>query len=315
MSRRLHYESTSHPPTSTGLDTMRQIVYFIVVLLPLACFLVFAEMSSIPHEGFRLQGSANDHLDFTNVTVSRSKRQFRCPMNCYSSCVNNYQCQMSPVISVCVQGCCCPTNNVNLENLAILASERKDREGGIGMVRGKASDENEKFPNIVKLSCDLSILLFECTADSKFTINSSSNVNSLVGERAVLCVTNVEEIVLTIADCGIAYVYDCSKILREAHYRTKITACSGGPAVAACLGGLCGQGFFCTATNFCCRCQSGNTTGPCVNQQCPVGYMCNTNNYCCPLGSGGVLGPCVNGMCPNGYTCGAGNLCYMTAGK
>ncbi|UMM32312.1 hypothetical protein L5515_006155 [Caenorhabditis briggsae] len=93
------------------------------------------------------------------------------------------------------------------------------------------------------------------------------------------------------------------------------TACSGGPAVAACLGGLCGQGFFCSSNNYCCRCQSGNSTGPCVNQVCPTGFMCNTNNYCCPLGSGGVLGSCVNGVCPIGYTCGAGNLCYLSSGK
>uniref|UniRef100_A0A158PAF8 CC domain-containing protein n=1 Tax=Angiostrongylus cantonensis TaxID=6313 RepID=A0A158PAF8_ANGCA len=156
----------------------------------------------------KLQDIAVDHYDDANMTVSRTKRQFRCPPTCFSTCTNNYQCQMLPVVSVCVQGCCCPTNNVNLE-----------------------------------------------------------------------------------------------------------TACSGGPAVAACLAGLCGQGYFCTANNFCCRCQSGNTTGPCVNQECPVGYMCNTNNFCCPLGSGGVLGPCVNGVCPPGYTCGAGNLCYLTSGK
>lgn len=88
-------------------------------------------------------------------------------------------------------------------------------------------------------------------------------------------------------------------------YRNFPAACSGGPAVAACLGGLCGQGYFCSSNNYCCRCQSGNTTGlfrpnfhgrrsflsgECVNLQCPTGFLCNTNNYCCPLGSGGVLG-------------------------
>nr|CDP98841.1 Bm5185 [Brugia malayi] len=87
-------------------------------------------------------------------------------------------------------------------------------------------------------------------------------------------------------------------------------ACDGGPAVAACINGLCGQGFFCNSRGFCCRCASGNSTGPCVNNLCPAGYSCNVNNYCCPLGSGAVLGPCINNQCPAGYTCGAGNLCY-----
>ncbi|XGW05310.1 hypothetical protein V3C99_016018 [Haemonchus contortus] len=188
---------------------MRQIAYSLLALLPIACFLVFAKNPEEAAEGLKLHDDVSDHQhDDSNLTISRTKRQFRCPANCFSSCSNNYQCQAMPVQSICVQGCCCPSSSVNLE-----------------------------------------------------------------------------------------------------------TACSGGPAVAACLGGLCGQGFFCTTNNFCCRCQSGNTTGPCVNQQCPVGYMCNTNNYCCPLGSGGVLGPCVNGACPTGYTCGAGNLCYLTAGK
>ncbi|KHN74674.1 Uncharacterized protein C35A5.10 [Toxocara canis] len=90
------------------------------------------------------------------------------------------------------------------------------------------------------------------------------------------------------------------------------TACDGGPAVAACINGLCGQGYFCTAKGFCCRCQTGNTSGPCINGLCPAGFACNTNNYCCPLGSGTVLGPCINGQCPTGYSCGAGNLCYPT---
>ncbi|KAM3717815.1 Uncharacterized protein ACO02O_01831 [Dirofilaria immitis] len=89
-----------------------------------------------------------------------------------------------------------------------------------------------------------------------------------------------------------------------------LTVCDGGPAVAACINGLCGQGFFCNSRGFCCRCATGNSTGPCINNVCPTGYSCNTNNYCCPLGSGSVLGPCINGQCPLGYACGAGNLCY-----
>uniref|UniRef100_A0A915PN69 CC domain-containing protein n=1 Tax=Setaria digitata TaxID=48799 RepID=A0A915PN69_9BILA len=91
------------------------------------------------------------------------------------------------------------------------------------------------------------------------------------------------------------------------------TACDGGPAVAACINGLCGQGFFCNSRGFCCRCATGNSTGPCINNLCPAGYSCNTNYYCCPLGSGSVLGPCINNQCPTGYTCGAGNLCYSVA--
>ncbi|KAI1719456.1 hypothetical protein Ddc_08668 [Ditylenchus destructor] len=88
------------------------------------------------------------------------------------------------------------------------------------------------------------------------------------------------------------------------------SACDGDAAVAACLNGLCGQGYFCNSRNFCCRCQSGTSPGPCVNNLCPPGYACNTNNFCCSLGSGSVLGPCINGQCPAGYACGAGNLCY-----
>uniref|UniRef100_A0A0N5AU16 CC domain-containing protein n=1 Tax=Syphacia muris TaxID=451379 RepID=A0A0N5AU16_9BILA len=89
------------------------------------------------------------------------------------------------------------------------------------------------------------------------------------------------------------------------------TACDGSEAVAMCINGLCGQGWFCNSRNFCCRCQTGSSSGPCVNGLCPTGYACNTNNYCCPLGSGSVAGPCVNGNCPTGYVCGAGNLCYL----
>ncbi|VDO27682.1 unnamed protein product, partial [Onchocerca flexuosa] len=92
-----------------------------------------------------------------------------------------------------------------------------------------------------------------------------------------------------------------------------LTVCDGGPAVAACINGLCGQGFFCNNRGFCCRCASGNSTGPCINNKCPAGYSCSTNNYCCPLGSGSVLGPCINNQCPIGYACGAGNLCYAVA--
>uniref|UniRef100_A0A8R1TWS0 CC domain-containing protein n=1 Tax=Onchocerca volvulus TaxID=6282 RepID=A0A8R1TWS0_ONCVO len=91
------------------------------------------------------------------------------------------------------------------------------------------------------------------------------------------------------------------------------TVCDGGPAVAACINGLCGQGFFCNSRGFCCRCASGNSTGLCINNVCPAGYSCNTNNYCCPLGSGSVLGPCINNQCPIGFACGAGNLCYAVA--
>ncbi|CAD6193458.1 unnamed protein product [Caenorhabditis auriculariae] len=176
---------------------MKRFAFSVLVVLPLACFWVLQAEDS--PEGPEIRSA--------NETVSRAKRQFGCPANCYSSCSNSQQCQQYSVSAVCVQGCCCPSGN----NLA--------------------------------------------------------------------------------------------------------TACSGGPAVAACLGGLCGQGYFCSSNNFCCRCQSGNATGECVNQQCPVGYLCNTNNYCCPLGSGAVLGSCVSGLCPTGFTCGAGNLCYLSTGK
>ncbi|KAE9554364.1 hypothetical protein FO519_002423 [Halicephalobus sp. NKZ332] len=90
------------------------------------------------------------------------------------------------------------------------------------------------------------------------------------------------------------------------------TACDGDAAVAACLNGLCGQGYFCSTKNYCCRCQSGASVGPCVNGFCPAGYACNTNDYCCPIGSSAALDICINGSCQTGYVCGAGNLCYPT---
>jgi len=92
------------------------------------------------------------------------------------------------------------------------------------------------------------------------------------------------------------------------------TACDGEEAVAGCLNGLCGQGYFCSKRKFCCRCQTGKSVGPCVNGLCPAGYACNSNNYCCAIGSSSVLGPCINDLCPAGYECGAGDLCYQTGG-
>uniref|UniRef100_A0A7E4VGN0 CC domain-containing protein n=1 Tax=Panagrellus redivivus TaxID=6233 RepID=A0A7E4VGN0_PANRE len=88
------------------------------------------------------------------------------------------------------------------------------------------------------------------------------------------------------------------------------TACSGDAAVAGCINNLCGQGYFCSNQNYCCRCSSGSSSGPCVNGLCPAGYACNTNDYCCAIGSTSVLNTCDNGECSNGYECGQGNLCY-----
>ncbi|CAD5230876.1 unnamed protein product [Bursaphelenchus xylophilus] len=95
--------------------------------------------------------------------------------------------------------------------------------------------------------------------------------------------------------------------------KTLTGSCDGEDAVAACLNNLCGQGFFCTRSNYCCRCPVGKSIGNCVNGKCPVGYSCNTNNYCCAVGMIGVAGECVNGKCPSGYSCGDGNLCYSTS--
>ncbi|KAI1720688.1 hypothetical protein DdX_04931 [Ditylenchus destructor] len=88
------------------------------------------------------------------------------------------------------------------------------------------------------------------------------------------------------------------------------TACDGEEAVAGCMNGLCGQGYYCTRRQFCCRCSSGKSIGQCINGNCPAGYACNANNYCCAVGAGAVLGKCVNGLCPAGFACGAGDLCY-----
>uniref|UniRef100_A0AC34RP46 CC domain-containing protein n=1 Tax=Panagrolaimus sp. JU765 TaxID=591449 RepID=A0AC34RP46_9BILA len=101
----------------------------------------------------------------------------------------------------------------------------------------------------------------------------------------------------------------CCQTLTEVNLDT---ACSGDVAVAGCINGLCGQGYFCQNNYFCCRCSSGASSGPCVNNLCPAGYACNTNDYCCPIGSSSVLGFCVNGACPTGYECGQGNLCYQS---
>lgn len=39
------------------------------------------------------------------------------------------------------------------------------------------------------------------------------------------------------------------------------TACDGDEAVAACMNGLCGQGFYCTRQQYCCRCANGKSIG------------------------------------------------------
>ncbi|KAL3101328.1 hypothetical protein niasHT_028084 [Heterodera trifolii] len=90
------------------------------------------------------------------------------------------------------------------------------------------------------------------------------------------------------------------------------TACDGEEAVAACLNGLCGQGYFCQRGKYCCRCPVGKSIGRCVNGLCPIGYVCNSNDFCCAVGitTGGAIGPCVNGECPEGFACGEGDLCY-----
>uniref|UniRef100_A0A914HHB9 Uncharacterized protein n=1 Tax=Globodera rostochiensis TaxID=31243 RepID=A0A914HHB9_GLORO len=93
------------------------------------------------------------------------------------------------------------------------------------------------------------------------------------------------------------------------------TACDGEEAVAACLNGLCGQGYFCQRGKYCCRCPVGKSIGRCVNGLCPVGYVCNSNDFCCAVGTnGGAIGPCVNGECPEGFACGEGDLCYPNSG-
>uniref|UniRef100_A0AC34RPG2 Uncharacterized protein n=1 Tax=Panagrolaimus sp. JU765 TaxID=591449 RepID=A0AC34RPG2_9BILA len=161
----------------------------------------------IPEEPTTVQPKTDEHVEGESHdgTISRVKRQFGCPVGCYSSCSNNFQCRRYSIKSYCINGCCC---------------------------------------------------------------GSTTNLS---------------------------------------------TACSGDAAVAGCINGLCGQGYFCSSNNYCCRCQSGSSPGPCVNGYCPAGYACNTNDYCCPIGSSAVLDQCVNGQCPTGYTCGAGNLCYQTS--
>lgn len=44
---------------------------------------------------------------------ARVKRQFGCPSGCYSSCMNNQQCQRYQVATVCMLGCCCPQTNLS----------------------------------------------------------------------------------------------------------------------------------------------------------------------------------------------------------
>uniref|UniRef100_A0A1I7SBJ1 CC domain-containing protein n=1 Tax=Bursaphelenchus xylophilus TaxID=6326 RepID=A0A1I7SBJ1_BURXY len=53
------------------------------------------------------------HDDPTPGNSTRVKRQFGCPSGCYSSCMNNAQCQRYQVATVCMLGCCCPQTNLS----------------------------------------------------------------------------------------------------------------------------------------------------------------------------------------------------------
>uniref|UniRef100_A0A7E4ZVZ5 CC domain-containing protein n=1 Tax=Panagrellus redivivus TaxID=6233 RepID=A0A7E4ZVZ5_PANRE len=46
-------------------------------------------------------------------TISRVKRQYGCPSNCFSTCSNNYQCKRYNLRSSCVKGCCCTSTNIS----------------------------------------------------------------------------------------------------------------------------------------------------------------------------------------------------------
>ncbi|TKR86668.1 hypothetical protein L596_011213 [Steinernema carpocapsae] len=167
--------------------------------LAFAVLLGFLALASAAPSDPLFDSGAAGNISF----LTRAKRQYGCPANCFSSCSNTNQCQGYQVATMCVQGCCCPAPTPDLNS-----------------------------------------------------------------------------------------------------------ACSGKPAVAGCLNGLCGQGFFCQNNNYCCRCANGAEADRCVNGVCPAGYACNTNDYCCPIG-GNVGGQCVGGQCPPAFVCGAGNLCYQ----
>lgn len=76
---------------------------------------------------------------------------------------------------------------------------------------------------------------------------------------------------------------------------------------AACLNGLCGAGYTCTAQNLCCRntvvtqrCQDGTlATGTCPTGFCAAGSVCTPENLCCRITA--------NSEWPKGLGCPEGN--------
>ena len=51
----------------------------------------------------------------SQFTLSRAKRQYGCPSNCFSSCNSNSQCRIYQANAACIGGCCCP-QEVNLDS-------------------------------------------------------------------------------------------------------------------------------------------------------------------------------------------------------
>ena len=54
-----------------------------------------------------VESSPDDEAHHDGPLISRVKRQWGCPQNCYGSCSSNVQCRRYNVRSVCVSGCCC----------------------------------------------------------------------------------------------------------------------------------------------------------------------------------------------------------------
>lgn len=102
---------------------MKRFVCSLLVVLPIAILLVFAQDSpdspENPEQHLEIRDPMHDNFeDSENATHVRTKRQFGCPANCYSSCTTNQQCQVYQAQLVCVSGCCCPSPSLTSQSLS-----------------------------------------------------------------------------------------------------------------------------------------------------------------------------------------------------
>ncbi|KAI6189769.1 hypothetical protein M3Y97_00044400 [Aphelenchoides bicaudatus] len=268
------------------------------------------------------------HLTEGNSTNSRVKRQYGCPSGCFSSCSNNQQCQRYQVATVCMLGCCCPQTNLSsacdgdpavaacLNGLCGQGYFCNNRNFCCRCQSG--TSPGPCVNNLCPAGYACNTNNFCCSLGSGSVLGPCINGQCPAGYACGA--GNLRKRQIIQQPCS-SPCFQCSPALQcQNTYRqftcnnicccpaapTLTGACDGEDSVAACLNGLCGQGFFCSKTNYCCRCPVGQSIGKCVNGKCPS----STNDYCCAIGMIGVMGPCINGQCPAGYTCGQGNICY-----